>query len=344
MRRLTPALRWTAAALAVLAVLAAGGYAAGKAAWRHILDEPGPLPEARNVVVPHGSADDVAAALEQAGVLAPDWLDSHWQDLRWRFRLVAYATRKAGELHAGEFAFPAHASLAAVFTVLRTGQPVHHRVTIPEGLTAPQIVALLAREEALSGPDLPIAEGSVLPQTYDFTLGTPRAAILARAATALDRALEQAWSRRAPNLPLASPRDALILASIVERETALPAERPLVAAVFLNRLRQGMRLQSDPTVVFAASQGAGALDHPLTRAELDREDAYNTYRVGGLPPGPICAPGLASLHAVLHPADSDALFFVADGSGGHAFSRTLAEHAQNVRQARSQNQKPARTP
>jgi UPF0755 protein len=326
MRRLPPALRWCGLAAGLL-ILA---WQLGGMGWQRLQDDPGPLIEARDGVVPHGNLAEVATALGQAGVIGDDFRDSHW-----RFRLVGYLTRKSGEVHAGEFAFPAHASLREVFAVLRTGQPVQHHVTIPEGLTAPQIVAVLARAEALSGADAPIAEGSVLPQTYAYTYGTPRAAILARASAALDRALDQAWANRAPDLPLASPRDALILASIVERETAKPDERPLVAAVFLNRLREGMRLQSDPTVVFSASQGMGTLDHKLTRAELDQNDAYNTYRVMGLPPGPICSPGLASLQAVLHPADSDALYFVADGSGGHAFSRTLAEHVVNVQHARA---------
>jgi len=318
-----PALRWIGLAAIVLSVT----YSASQMVWQRLMDDPGPLAAARDVVVPRGKLAEVATALQAAGVIAGG---------EWRFLVVGALTRKAGEVHAGEFAFPARASLRTVFAVLRSGQPVQHHVTIPEGLTAPQIVALLARAEALTGPDAPVAEGSVLPQTYSYVYGTPRAAILARASEALDRALDEAWAKRAPNLPLASPRDALILASIVERETAKPEERPLVAAVFLNRLRDGMRLQSDPTVVFAASQGMGSLDHPLTRAELDQNDAYNTYRVMGLPPGPICAPGLASLTAVLHPADSDALYFVADGSGGHAFSRTLAEHVQNVQHARAQ--------
>jgi UPF0755 protein len=325
MRGIVPALRWALLGLAVLGAAAWGG----SLAWRHLLDDPGPLPEARVIVVPHGSLAEIAGALSEAGAIDRGWRNSHW-----RFRLAGTLTRGLGEAHAGEFAFPAHASLRMVLSVLRTAPPVQHHVTIPEGLTAPQIVAVLARAEALSGPDVPVPEGSVLPQTYAYTYGTPRAAILARASAALDRALDEAWARRAAGLPLATPRDALILASIVERETARPDERPLVAAVFLNRLRDGMRLQSDPTVIFAASQGDGVLDHALTRAELDRDDAYNTYRNAGLPPGPICAPGMASLLAVLHPADSDALYFVADGSGGHAFSRTLAEHNRAVQHAR----------
>jgi UPF0755 protein len=322
-RRFPPALRWGLLGLLMLAL----AYPAGTLAWRHLLDDPGPLEQTRDVVVPHGSLAEVADTLTASGVIGAE---------PWRFRLAGTVTRKAGEVHAGEFAFPAHASLRTVLAVLRAGQPVQHHVTIAEGLTAPQVVAVLAHAEALSGADVPVAEGSVLPQTYAYTYGTPRAAILSRASSALDRALDQAWADRAPDLPLASPRDALILASIVERETAKPDERPLVAAVFLNRLRLGMRLQSDPTVVFSASDGMGTLDHALTRTELDRDDAYNTYRNPGLPPGPICAPGLASLQAVLHPADSDALYFVADGSGGHAFSRTLAEHDRNVQRARAQ--------
>jgi UPF0755 protein len=327
MRRFLPALRWFALAL----FLFGATWQVGSMAWQRLLDDPGPLGEARDVVVPRGSLAEVADALGAAGVIGADLDDSHW-----RFRVLGYLTRKEGEVHAGEFAFPAHASLRAVFSVLRAGQPVQHHVTIPEGLTAPQVTALLSRAEAVTGPDMPIAEGSVLPQTYAYIYGTPRSAILARASAALDRALDEAWAHRAAGLPLATPRDALILASIVERETAKPDERPLVAGVFLNRLRAGMRLQSDPTVIFAVSQGMGALDHPLTRAELDRDDAYNTYRNAGLPPGPICAPGLASLLAALHPADTDALYFVADGSGGHVFSRTLAEHVRNVQNARAQ--------
>jgi UPF0755 protein len=149
--------------------------------------------------------------------------------------------------------------------------------------------------------------------------------------------LDQAWADRAPGLPLSTPYQALILASIVERETAVPEERPRIAAVYLNRLRRGMRLQADPTVAYAVSDGAGSLDRPLTRADLDDPAPYNTYRHGGLPPGPICAPGLASIQAVLHPADSDALYFVADGNGTHAFARTAAEHDRNVAKWRALN-------
>ncbi len=285
-----------------------------------MLDAPGPLPEARALVVPRGGAAQAAEALAEGMVVSRPM----------PFRLAALLTQQQGALRAGEFAFPAHASLRAVLTVLRTAHPVQHHVTIPEGLTVKQVVAVLDRAEALTG-DVPLPpEGSVLPETYAYEYGVSRASVLDRARAALERTLHEAWAARAPDLPLVSARDALILASIVERETARPDERPHVAAVFLNRLRLGMKLQSDPTVIYAASGGTGSLDRPLGRADLDRDDPFNTYRVRGLPPAPICNPGLASLHAVTQPTPSDDLYFVADGTGGHVFSRTLDEHARNV--------------
>jgi UPF0755 protein len=284
-----------------------------------LLDWPGPLAESRAVVVPRGAAAGLADALAEAGVV---------RDAR-LFRL-ALLIERGDRLHAGEFAFPAHASLRQVIETLRHGKPVAHHVTIPEGLTSREIAALLARAPALVGDALAPAEGSILPATYDYSWGTPRAALLQRAQAAMRGALAAAWAGRTPGLPLANPEQAVILASIVEHETAKLAERPLVAAVFLNRLRQGMRLQADATVVYAASGGAGALDRKLSKADLALDDPYNTYRINGLPPGPIDSPGLAALQAVLHPAPSDALYFVADGRGGHAFARTLDEHNHNV--------------
>ena len=310
----------------LIAIVAVGAVAAG--GWfyaLHVLAAPGPLPEARALVVPRGGEARVALALADALVVARPL----------PFRIAAFFTRREGALHAGEFAFPAHASLRTVLTVLRTARPVQHYLTIPEGLTAKQISSLFDRADALTGSAALPDEGAVLPQTYAYELGATREAVLDRARTAMDRALREAWRDRAPDLPLSSPREALILASIVERETAKPEERPHVASVFLNRLRLGMKLQSDPTVAYAASGGAGALDRPLTRADLDRDDPYNTYRIRGLPPGPICSPGLASLRAVTQPQHSDDLYFVADGSGGHVFSRTLDEHTRNVARWRS---------
>lgn len=246
------------------------------------------------------------------------------------FRAAAWLSRGEGPLHAAEFAFPAHASIRQVLTILRTAQPVEHHLTIPEGLTAQQIAAVLEHADAMTGAAPAIAEGSVLPQTYDYVYGADRAGVVARAQAAMKKDLAAAWADRAPGLPLSNPRDALTLASIVERETAKPEERPHIAAVYLNRLRQGMRLQADPTVVYLASNGSGVLGHPLTRAELGREDPFNTYRTLGLPPAPICSPSLDSLRAVLHPAASDDLFFVADGTGGHVFSRTYEAHETAV--------------
>lgn len=305
----------------VLAAAAAGGTWG----WNFALNRPGPLPEAKPVVVPHGGTATVAAALVQEGVLAEPWL----------FRLAAFVTGGDRALHAAEFAFPPHASLARVLLILRTARPVQHHLTIPEGLTAQQIAAILNHAEAATGTAGNIEEGSVLPQTYDYEYGASREALLNRARAAMEKELAAAWANRDPSLRLTSPQEALILASIVERETAKPEERPHVAAVYLNRLRQGMKLEADPTVAYAASNGSGVLDHPLTRADLRRDDAFNTYRFSGLPPGPICAPGADSIRAVMHPTDSDDLFFVADGTGGHVFSRAYSAHDAAVARYRA---------
>lgn len=293
----------------------------GSAVWlRRGYDLPGPLPAAAALVVPRGNLNEVGASLVQQGVIARSLL----------FRIAALATRREGPLHADELEFPAHASLRQVLAILRTARPVQHRFTIPEGLTAIEVAASVNRADAATGQIAVPVEGSILPETYSYERGTPREQLLDRGHTAMDRALEQAWAARAPGLPLVNAREALVLASIVERETARPDERPLIAGVFLNRLRLGMKLQSDPTVVYGASGGTGLLDHGITRAELDQATPYNTYRIAGLPPGPICMPGLASLRAATQPAATDALYFVADGTGGHAFSRTQEEHLRRV--------------
>jgi UPF0755 protein len=308
-------LRLGAVFLLVVAVLGGVGFAAYRW-WDGVLHAPGPLAEARAIVVPRGGVNQLTAALAADGVVSQPLV----------FRGAVWLTRGEGALHAAEFLFPAHSSVREVLTVLRSGHPVQHHLTIAEGLTAQQIVAELAHAEATTGVVKTIDEGSVLPQTYEYEYGADRAALVSRAKTAMDKALAAVWADRAAGLPLASPREALILASIVERETAKPEERAHVASVYLNRLRQGMKLQADPTVVYLASNGAGVLDHRLTRAELGRDDPFNTYRSVGLPPAPICSPGLDSLRAVLHPLPSDDLFFVADGTGGHVFSRNYEAH------------------
>lgn len=314
--RLARAFRAVALTVGALGVVTAGS-AYG---WRIVMDAPGPLPEARAVVVQHGSSAQLGRALAASQVIREPLL----------FRAVAFLTQGRGTLHAAEFAFPRHASLRQVLGILRFGHPVEHHLTIAEGLTAQQIAGVLQRADALTGSVPSVPEGSILPQTYDYTYGADRAGLIARAQAALDKALAAIWADRAPDLPLSSPRDALILASIVERETAKPDERAHVAAVYLNRLRLGMRLQADPTVAYAASGGSGVLDHPLTRSDLELDNPYNTYRNPGLPPGPICAPGEASLWAVTHPMSSGDLYFVADGTGGHVFSRTYEAHDSAV--------------
>ena len=306
------------------AALCVGAGIAATLAWRR-LDAPGPLPADRAITVPAGTTAQIGIALTDAELVARPL----------ELRLAAWATRTEAALRPGEFAFPAHASLRQILTILRSARHVQHRITIPEGLTAAQIARLLDRNDLLDG-DLPLpAEGAVLPQTYAFERGTQRATLLDRMTAAMDKQRDDIWINRAPNLPLADAADLVTLASLVERETARPEERAHVAAVFFNRLRSGMRLQSDPTIAYVASFGLGSLDHPITRAELDNANAYNTYRIAGLPPGPIASPGLAALLATAHPIASDDLNFVADGAGGHSFARTLDDHNRNVARLRA---------
>jgi UPF0755 protein len=315
---------WLLACALVGALLVIGG-SAGLDAWQSLRRQPGRLAESRAIVVPRGATAQLAADLAADGLIERPIL----------FRLAAWFTREDGTLHAGEFMFPAHASIDQVLAILRTGKPVEHHITIAEGLTARQIQGVLAHADAMTGEVRPIEEGSVLPQTYAYEYGAERDAIVTRAKTAMDRELAADWADRDPDLKLTSPHEALVLASIVERETAKPEERPHIAAVYLNRLRQGMKLQADPTVVYLASGGAGVLDHPLTKAELGRDDPFNTYRIVGLPPAPICSPGAESLRAVVHPTDTDDLYFVADGTGAHVFSRSYAAHDSAVARLRA---------
>ena len=301
--------------LAALLLLGGGLAALG---WRDY-GAPGPLAAPAQLAVPRGGTEAIAALLAERQVIASPW----------RFALAAWLTRNDGALRAGEFVFPAHASLRDVLGVLREGRMVQRRLTIPEGLTARQVSALIERAEGLTGETPPIAEGAILPETYGYALGDTRAALVRRATAAMEAALAEAWANRAEGLPLASPREVLVLASIVERETGVAAERAQVASVFVNRLRRGMMLQSDPTVAYVAGQGL-PMERPISRADLDAAHPFNTYRIRGLPPGPIAMPGREAIRAVTRPDTTDFLFFVADGTGGHAFARTLDEHNRNV--------------
>jgi len=306
------------ALLIVLSLLAGGGAFAwwqAKASYT----APGPLAEPLAFVVPRGGAMAIAEALAERGIIRDSRI----------FLAAFFLTREAGALRAAEFLFPARASMAEVLDILRQGRPVQRRLTIPEGLTIRQISQLLDRTEGLVGEMPLVAEGAILPETYAFQFGDTRASVVRRATQAMDQALAEIWAGRTPGLPLATPREMLILASIVERETGRDGERPRVAGVFINRLRRGMMLQSDPTTAYAAADG-GVLDRPLTRADLDRDHPFNTYRIRGLPPGPIASPGREALRAVARPEPTDFIFFVADGTGGHAFARTLEEHNRNV--------------
>lgn len=287
--------------------------------------QPGPLAEPASVVIPRGAGlESIARRLAEADVIADTTL----------FAIAAQLTGKARGLKAGEYRFPAAVSAHDALSIIERGETVVRRVTVAEGLTSAQVVDLLSVTDGLEGAvEVVPPEGSLLPETYHFSWGDDRQTILRRMRRSMDEAVARLWAERAEDLPLATVEEAVVLASIVERETGVAAERGLVAGVFVNRLRRGMRLQSDPTVAYGIAGGAG-LERPLTRADLREETPYNTYVIAGLPPGPICNPGLASLAAVLRPAETDYLYFVADGSGGHAFSRTLAEHNRNVRKWR----------
>ncbi|MDR3437190.1 endolytic transglycosylase MltG [Telmatospirillum sp.] len=316
--------RWPIRLLLVLTVLL---VALGGVYWwaRAKTTEPGPAERPATVVVPKGiSSSDIGSLLKEAGIIEHPWL-------------FVVASRLDGRpvLQAGEYSFAAHVSVAGIVDMMRRGQTVIHKLTVAEGLTVYQILAQLRQAGSLVGnTGQPPEDGSLLPQTYFFSYGDTRESLLLRMTHAMNEAIDELWPARSPDVGLANKVDAIILASIVERETAISEERPHVAAVFLNRLKSHMKLQSDPTVIYAISNGEGVLDRPLGHDDLAFKSPYNTYLVDGLPVGPICNPGRASLAAVLHPAASDDLYFVADGSGGHVFSRSLAEHNQNVSKLR----------
>lgn len=288
--------------------------------------KPGPLTEARTLIIPRGSGvGEIAHQLWHAGVIADPY----------SFELGVRIDGNAPRLRSGEYAFAAHIVGRDVAGELATGRMVVRRLTVPEGLTTTQVLALVQTAEGLEGDIGPApAEGELLPQTFFYSWGDSRRQMVARVRRAMADTVAQLWAGRAPDLPLRRPEEAVILASIVEKETAVAEERPRVAAVFLNRLRQGMRLQADPTVIYGLTSGRGALDRPLSHGDLETPSRWNTYVIDGLPPTPIGNPGRAALEAVLHPAQSEDLYFVADGTGRHVFARTLVEHNRNVARLR----------
>ena len=310
-------------AIVVFCLLIGGGAAAlGLWAYRQF-EAPGPASADIQIVIPKGAgASGIAERLAGIGVVADPLI----------FKLGTRIFGQGRPLRAGEYLFPAHASAHQVMDLLIAGQTVVRKLTVAEGLTSREVLALVAEAEGLKGevPAVPPAEGTLLPETYHFSYGDDRAALVERMAESMRAALDELWSARAEGLPVQTPEEAVILASIVEKETGIDAERPRVAAVFVNRLAQGMKLQSDPTVIFALTKGEAPLGRALLRADLAVDDPYNTYAHPGLPPGPIANPGKAAIAAVLQPAATKELYFVADGSGGHAFAETLAEHNRNV--------------
>jgi len=291
------------------------------------VQKPGPLSEPATVVVPSGtSVAMIAAELERQGVIADSdfmmWL-ARWRD-------------EAHLLKAGEYVFEPGISIDGVIDQMIEGKVVAHRVTIPEGLTSLEIVEIINNAELLTGEITEIPpQGSVLPETYHFERGETRQAVLNRMTTALDLTLAELWETRADNLPIATPEEAIILASVVEKETGVASERAHIGGVFVNRLNRGMPLQSDPTVIFALTQGQAPLGRALLRKDWEYDDPYNTYKYPGLPPGPIANPGRDAIAAVLQPMDTKDIYFVADGTGGHAFAETLTEHNRNVQAYRA---------
>jgi UPF0755 protein len=290
-------------------------------------DSSGPLQEDKIVnIPPRLGIRDIADLLVKEGVIEHPLT----------FIISAKLAETREELRFGEYQFAKQSSLHDVINTIVEGKVVQHQVTIAEGLTSEQIVQHLLENDTLSGniKEIP-REGTMLPESYRFTRGTPRDQVIQRMQQAQRRAVQEIWDRRMPDLPLRSPEQLVTLASIVERETGRSDERTQVAAVFINRLKQRMKLQSDPTIIYGLVGGKGTLGRPILRSEIEQPTPYNTYVIDGLPPGPIANPGRAALEAVANPARTKALYFVADGTGGHAFSETLDQHQRNVAHLRA---------
>ena len=310
--------------LLILALFVGGGAIVfGKTRF----EAPGPLQEDKVVTIPPRSGMmDIADLLKSEGII-----DEH----RLIFAGGVLALKARSGLKAGEYLFQKHASVRDVVETIVEGKVVQHQLTVPEGLTSEQIVARLLENDLLTGniKDVP-REGSLLPDSYNFNRAFSREQMIARMRQAQDRLMREVWERRNPDLPLRTPEQLLILASIIEKETGKPEERTRVAAVFVNRLKQKMKLQSDPTIVYGLVFGKGSLGRPISRADIQSQTPYNTYVIEGLPPSPISNPGRASIEAAANPARTKELFFVADGTGGHAFAETYDQHQKNVAKLR----------
>jgi UPF0755 protein len=293
---------------------------------------PGPLAADKVVNVPRGGIRDTADLLMREGVIDQPAL----------FIAGALVLKAPNDLKYGEYKFTRNASLRDVVDTIVEGKVVQHALTVAEGLTSDQIVQRLADNETLSGDirDVP-REGTLMPETYRFTFGTTREQMMQRMRQAQQRAVQEIWERRSPDLPIRTPEQLVTLASIIEKETGKPEERTRVAAVFVNRLRQRMKLQSDPTIIYGLVGGRGSLGRPIQKGEIEQPTPYNTYVIDGLPPGPIANPGRASLEAAANPARTKELYFVADGTGGHAFADSYEQHQKNVARLRGIEQQAA---
>jgi UPF0755 protein len=295
-------------------------------------ESPGPLDAPRIVIIPKGEGRiAIAERLEKEGIIT-----NRWTFVGGHLLQSFLSHKKGGELKAGEYQIKEHASMRDVIDTLSEGKSILYKTTLPEGLTSEQIVERLKAEPSLSGEITTVpAEGTLLPDTYYFSKGASRQEIVDRMQAEMQKALSALWDGRDKDLPIRSPQELVTFASIVEKETGRPDERDRVAAVFYNRLKKGMRLQSDPTIIYGVVGGQGTLGRGITKADIETKSPYNTYQINGLPPGPICNPGKSALLAALHPAKTADLYFVADGSGGHAFSETLKEHNNAVQKWRA---------
>ena len=319
----------------LLAIVVGVGIAYGKQRF----DAAGPLAQDKLVNIPRGAGlKDIADLLQREGVI----------DAPYVFMGSVLTLKAREDLKSGEYNIPRQATLRDVVDTIIEGKVVQHQITVPEGLTSEQIVARLLENDVLSGNlrEMP-REGTMLPESYRFTRGTTREQMIQRMQATQKRVLQEAWERRAPDLPIKTPEHLVTMASIIEKETGRHDERTRVAAVFMNRLKQRMRLQSDPTIIYGLVGGKGMLGRPISRSDIDQPTPYNTYTIEGLPPGPIANPGRASIEAAANPSRTKELFFVADGAGGHTFSESLDQHNRAVtrlRQSEQQAREAARPP